>query len=181
MKFIPLVVAVALSALVSMASTLAVAQDNIVTQLSADADYKTAQSTSAVPVQPGSAAPNDVLQKADQLTHEFAMHREDNKVYELIIVSALALIALFMVLRFLTAKTAHSGPHIVSATGLICIIFGTIIVGIMAQTDQQMTAAVGILGAVAGYLFRAIQHGEDGEVQRQSRPSAPAPSEKQEG
>lgn len=93
------------------------------------------------------------------------MKRENNKVYEIVILGIVALVSLFMVLRFLTAKTTNSGPHIVNATGLICIIFGTIMLVLMAQSDQQLTAAVGILGAVAGYLFRSMHQGEDTKSQ----------------
>ncbi len=139
-----------------VASTASTAQDNAVKQLEATADYKEAQRASSTEATPKS----DVLQNADQLTHDFNMRRETNKVYEIVILSTLALVSLFLVLRFLTAKTAYSATHIVNASGLVCIIWGTILLVLMAQTDQQMTAAVGILGAVAGYLFRSIQREE---------------------
>ncbi len=36
-------------------------------------------------------------------------------------------------------------------------LFGTIILVLIVDTNEQLTAAIGILGAVAGYLFRSAQ------------------------
>jgi hypothetical protein len=103
------------------------------------------------------AGPSDgTVAKADQLTHEFRVKRETNKLYEAGFVSVLAIILLFIVLRFLSSKGPSATPHMVSATGLICIVFGTILLVLMADTESQLTASVGILGAVAGYLFRSM-------------------------
>jgi hypothetical protein len=35
----------------------------------------------------------------------------------------------------------------------VLVIFATVLVVILAKVDQQLTAATGILGAIAGYLF----------------------------
>ena len=53
-----------------------------------------------------------------------------------------------------------------NATGLVYIIFGTIILVLIATTEQQLTAAIGILGTVAGYLFGTLHRaavGRDAE------------------
>ena len=109
--------------------------------------------------QPAQAAAPPPASAADRLTHEFRMREEDNKLYEIAILSALALLSLFIVLRFITGKPGarYTATDIVNATGLIFIIFGTILLVIMADTGEQLTAAIGILGAVAGYIFGAIK------------------------
>jgi uncharacterized membrane protein len=155
--------ALAVLVLLLASSALSIAQDSVVKQLETAGSYETALRSSDVSAAPAASPVQDLQAKADQLTHEYKMRQESNKVYEIIILSLLALISLFLVLRFLTAKTPNAGPHIVNATGLICIIFGTILLVIMAQSDQQLTAAVGILGAVAGYLFRSMHRGDDGK------------------
>ncbi|MBK8890736.1 MAG: hypothetical protein IPN75_10250, partial [Dechloromonas sp.] len=63
--------------------------------------------------------------------------------------------------------------HAVSATGLICIVFGTILLVLMAETETQLTASVGIIGAVAGYLFRSMH--SDAEVKPNPRPDKSSP------
>jgi len=45
----------------------------------------------------------------------------------------------------------------VSAVGLVLVIEGTMFVGVSAQTNEQLTAPICILGAIAGYLFGAAK------------------------
>jgi hypothetical protein len=42
---------------------------------------------------------------------------------------------------------------IVHGSGLVLVVFATVLVVTMAETEQQLTAAIGILGAIVGYLF----------------------------
>jgi len=133
------------------------AAENRVKELEALGSYEQA-SRSAESRQP--ATSQDLQAQADRLTHEFRMRQESIKLYEIAILSALALISLIIVLRFLAARADYSGTHVVNATGLIFIIFGTIMLVIMADSEQQMTAGIGVLGAIAGYLFGAITRGK---------------------
>lgn len=94
----------------------------------------------------------------DKMAHEYQMLKEKNKVEAVIVLCILAFISLVAVLYFIEKKSINSGQHIVNATGLIFIIFGTLLLVIMAQTEQQLTAAIGILGGVAGYLFGSMKH-----------------------
>lgn len=41
----------------------------------------------------------------------------------------------------------------VNGSGLVLVVFATLLVMVLAKADQQLTAATGILGAIAGYLF----------------------------
>ncbi len=141
------------------ASAACRAADNDIRQLETAGAYEAALGTA------GAQSPAPVIDtqsQADKFTHEFRMRQENNKLYEIAILSALALVSLFIVLRFITAKAAYSASHIVNATGLIFIIFGTILLVLLADTDEQLTAPIGILGAVAGYLFGSINRGKSG-------------------
>lgn len=79
-----------------------------------------------------------------------------NEFWYVIVLSCLSLISLFIVLRFLDGQE-HGGKNMVSAAGLTLIIYGTIILVLIVDTTEQLTAAIGILGAIAGYLFRSVQ------------------------
>jgi drug/metabolite transporter superfamily protein YnfA len=80
--------------------------------------------------------------------------RQQNTLYFAVILAATALLAHIFVLQSLRREGSSKAPTaIVSATGLIYIIFGTILLVVIATTEQQLTASMGILGAVAGYLF----------------------------
>lgn len=96
--------------------------------------------------------PQALTPNQNQLTQQ----RITNEFYYIILLSAVALISLFVVLNFL--KSHGQCPRdIVNAAGLILIIFGTIILVLVVDTTEQLTAAIGVLGAIAGYLFGTIQ------------------------
>lgn len=95
--------------------------------------------------------------------HDLRLEQERNKLIEVVILCLLTLISLVIVLSFLSKSPNYSSSDMVNATGLIFIISGTIILVIMADTEQQLTAAMGILGAVAGYLFGTMRKGSTKE------------------
>jgi len=85
---------------------------------------------------------------------EYYSRRQRNTLYFALILAMTALLAHFFVLQSLRRDgSAKASTAIVSATGLIYIIFGTILLVVIASTEAQLTASMGILGAVAGYLF----------------------------
>ena len=82
----------------------------------------------------------------------------ENEFYYVIILALLCLVSLSIVLTFLSKLKRDVQPRdIVSGAGLILIVFGTIILVLIVDTSEQLTAAIGILGAIAGYLFRSTQ------------------------
>ncbi len=91
------------------------------------------------------------------------MHQQKTKLYECIVIASLAVVSLFIVLRYITNSKSYTAAHIVNASGLIVIVFGALLLPLFAETDQQLTATVGILGAIAGYLFGSMRKGEKGE------------------
>ncbi len=96
---------------------------------------------------------------ADQLTVDVRKHEKNTAFYEIIVISIIALISLVSVLGFLVRSPSHSASDLVHATGLIFIVYGTVFLSMTATTDQQLTAPMGILGAVAGYLFGQLRTG----------------------
>jgi hypothetical protein len=92
--------------------------------------------------------------------HEFRMTQQHDKLLFAALLGVTALLAHLVVLRNLP-HTDNSSTNIVSATGLIYIVFGTIILVVIASTEAQLTASMGIMGAVAGYLFGKHQGSQD--------------------
>jgi prepilin signal peptidase PulO-like enzyme (type II secretory pathway) len=90
------------------------------------------------------------------------LKRIDNEFWYIILLCLLCVISLLIVLSFLKQQK-HTAKDIVNATGLTLIIFGTIILVLIVDTSEQLTAAIGILGAIAGYLFRSVQNHEEPE------------------
>jgi len=158
-----------ISIAVSLAPGDVMAQDPKVLELEAAAKAATpAPAGRTNGAEPVMVVNDATTAQADRLTHEFRLEREKNKLYEAAFVSVLAVVMLFIVLRFLSVRGPAATPHMVNATGLICIVFGTILLVLMAESETQLTASVGILGAVAGYLFRSMHQ----EVEPKPKPAA---------
>lgn len=86
---------------------------------------------------------------------DFALYRmaeESNRLILALSVMGAGLLALFLVLTYLKSREA-APESVVTGSGLVLVIFATVLVVILAKVDQQLTAATGILGAIAGYLF----------------------------
>ena len=91
-----------------------------------------------------------------ELPADIKMMRIQNEFWYIVLLCSLCVVSLTIVLYFLKHKD-HSAKDMVNATGLTLIIFGTIILVLVVSTSEQLTAAIGILGAIAGYLFRSAQ------------------------
>lgn len=92
---------------------------------------------------------------ADKGYEDFRLAQEQRKRITVVGLMVAALLALGMMLYVLLCKTQASPTDIVHGSGLVLVVFATVLVVAMAETDQQLTAAIGILGAITGYLFGA--------------------------
>jgi hypothetical protein len=102
---------------------------------------------------------------------EYKMTQERNRLLAVLLLAATALGAHFILLRGL----GHASPNqLVNGTGLIYIVFGTIVLVTLSDNKDQLTASTGILGAVAGYLFGSMRgpgHGDEATPGRGGTPS----------
>jgi len=132
----------------------------------------------------GNAGIVSELAEADRLAAELQQKKEFYRFIEIIVVAVLGIVALYVILWYLRksddAKRNHNLNHgglspqdIMNVSGLSLIVFGTILVVIIADADQQLTASVGILGALAGYLFRGLHDGPSHEPPSPSNPPPP--------
>jgi hypothetical protein len=58
----------------------------------------------------------------------------------------------------------------VNATGLVLVIFSTIIIILLADVEVQLTAAMGVLGGIAGFLFGSF----NSNVRSEQKPANPS-------
>jgi drug/metabolite transporter superfamily protein YnfA len=126
------------------------AQDSLLDAYS----FETAVAKSKQDLAKDSAA---ITKSRDELAAENRKHERTTALYEILVISFIALMSLIVVLWFITRSPTHSASDIVHATGLIFIIYATVFLSMIASTDQQLTAPMGILGAVAGYLFGQLK------------------------
>ena len=93
---------------------------------------------------------------------QFKMEEESNRRLLAILVVVAAVLSLLIMLTYLSWRQA-SPETMVNGSGLVLVIFATVLVMILAKADQQLTAATGILGAIAGYLFGKATKASDAE------------------
>ncbi len=88
------------------------------------------------------------------------MTQERNKLYECIILAVGLIITLAIILGLMSKKTSFTATNIMNASALILIIYGTIFIVVLSDAEAQLTASIGILGAIAGYLFGTMNKRE---------------------
>lgn len=92
----------------------------------------------------------------------YRMEEESNRVLLALSVTVAGLLSLFLVLSYLKSREAPPDT-IVVGSGLVLVIFATVLLVILVKVDEQLTAATGILGAIAGYLFGKTAKGSSSE------------------
>jgi len=122
-------------------------------------------------VGPAAAAPQDVLDFVDGAKMErysapvpasisqaeFRKLQEIHRLYLLLGIIGATPVLLFLVLAYLKRSPRYSAQTVVNASGMVLVIQATIFVVMASPTTEQLTAAIGVLGAIAGYLFGAAQ------------------------
>lgn len=94
----------------------------------------------------------------NQTAEVLAMQIEAN-VQFVQITAALYAFALIIIIVFMWDKK-HQSKDIVTMVGMVSVIFGAILLVLMVGGTDQLTAPMGILGAIAGYLFGASKKTE---------------------
>ncbi len=92
----------------------------------------------------------------------YRMQDNSNHLVLALSVMGTGLFSLVLVLWYLKSREA-TPETMVNGSGLVLVIFATVLIVILAKAEQQLTAATGILGAIAGYLFGKAAKGPDGE------------------
>lgn len=82
----------------------------------------------------------------------YRMEEESNRLILALAVMGTGIFALFLVLSYLKSIGAAQ-EAVVTGSGLVLVVFATVLIVILVKRDEQLTAATGILGAIAGYLF----------------------------
>lgn len=91
------------------------------------------------------------------LEYEYRVMQEKYRMWLLSGIVLTTPILMALVLFCLKKVPGCASEHLVTAVGLILVIEGVIFVGFSAETTEQLTAPIGILGAIAGYLFGSVR------------------------
>ena len=102
---------------------------------------------------------------------DYARYRMQDNTNHLVLalsVMGTGLFSLILVLWYLKSREA-TPEAMVNGSGLVLVIFATVLVVILARADQQLTAATGILGAIVGYLFGKTTKGSSASEQANNK------------
>lgn len=113
---------------------------------------------------------------ANQLIYDFRAKQEDIRLYEVILLAAMSLCALAIVLKYMKDSKTCQARDMLNGTGLVLVIFSTVLVIIIADVEIQLTAAMGVLGGIAGYLFGTLRSSQPADNSKKT--TQPATEEK---
>lgn len=84
---------------------------------------------------------------------EYRQMQEMHRFYLITAMIAVTPIFLLILLHFIRQSKDYNENAIIHSSGLVLVIQATIIVVLASPTTEQLTAAIGVLAAIAGYLF----------------------------
>ena len=93
----------------------------------------------------------------NQLTLNFRVKQDSIRFYEVILLATMSLLSLAIVLKYMKDSKMCGARDMLNGTGLVLVIFSTVLVIIIADVEIQLTAAMGVLGGIAGYLFGTLR------------------------
>jgi len=80
-----------------------------------------------------------------------------NNLKYVLIIAGLYAFSLIIITVLMKMTPSHQAKDVVTAVGLVSVIFSTLILVLVVDTASALTAPMGILGAIAGYLFGSAQ------------------------
>ena len=80
-----------------------------------------------------------------------------NNLRYVVIIGVLYAFSLIIITLLMKITPDHQAKDIVTAVGLVSVIFASIILVLVVDTSDALTAPMGIFGAIAGYLFGTAQ------------------------
>lgn len=100
-------------------------------------------------------------------TGELRKLQEENRVNLLFGILVATPLFLFLVLIYIKKSTNFSAQSIVHGSGLVLVIQATLFVVLASPTTEQLTASIGVLGAIAGYLFGSARREKEEEKEKE--------------
>ncbi len=80
-----------------------------------------------------------------------------NNLKYVLIIAGLYAFSLIIITVLMKMTPSHQAKDVVTAVGLVSVIFSSLILVLVVDTSDALTAPMGILGAIAGYLFGSAQ------------------------
>lgn len=133
----------------AVTATAGAAEPAAVPGAPADGNFAATTFRNALP----QAAPAEAVSPPEALARPVTW--AGNQLPMMIILTLAAVTMFALMLTFIARSPGHSADNLVTGGGMVVVVFGALLLILMADTQEQLTATVGLLGAVAGYLFRS--------------------------
>ena len=104
---------------------------------------------------------------------DFRKLQEQNQHRLLICTVGVTPIFLFLVLFFIRRSGNYDPEHIIHGSALVLVIQATIFLVVASATNEQLTGGIGVLGAIAGYLFGSSPKRRDFDPRARDRVTTP--------
>ena len=104
---------------------------------------------------------------------DFRKLQEQNQHRLLICTVGVTPIFLFLVLFFIRRSGNYDPEHIIHGSALVLVIQATIFLVVASATNEQLTGGIGVLGAIAGYLFGSSPKRRDFDPRAHNRVATP--------
>ena len=111
---------------------------------------------------------DDANGKSNYYSSEAFIKKMDIERFYVTALCCLCIFSLVIILSFLK-NLEHNARDLISGAGLTLIIFSTVLLVLIVNTSEQLTAAIGILGAISGYLFRTVSE-DGGRIKESAEP-----------
>jgi hypothetical protein len=113
------------------------------------------------------ASMRDTDDKQVRYEIEYRMLQEKNKIILLVAISAMTVFFMGLTLYFIYRVKNYTPSDIVHGSGLVLVIQAILFVVVFSPTSEQLTASIGALGAIAGYLFGKVASSVPGKGDNQ--------------
>ena len=110
-------------------------------------------------------------QPLQDLEAEYRIQQERHRYILGLCIVFLTAVFLLIELIILKCSNACTPENILNGTGLVLIIQATVLVVLLSPTSEQLTAAIGVLAAIAGYLFGSARRASTRPTEEKSKQS----------
>ena len=101
------------------------------------------------------------LEEAEQIVEEAiptivqSLHLSESyyRLYLVFVIMGAAVLFMWLILRAIGKTKDHSSEDVISASGLVIVVMATLFIVIASTTTEALTAAIGLIGAVCGYVL----------------------------
>ncbi len=89
---------------------------------------------------------------------DYRLQQEENRFYLIVMITLVTPVILMILLHYVRSSRSFTDQAIMHTSGLVLVIQATTVVVLASTTTEQLSTAIGVLAAIAGYLFGAARN-----------------------